>query len=79
MKPTTDEHDFNFKVKNALRFLKDGDKVKVSIRFSGRQLNYTTLGKEALDKFALAVEEAGAVEKKPKLEGRSMVMVINPK
>jgi len=79
MKPTTEEHDFNFKVKNAYKFLKDGDKVKVSIRFSGRQLNYTSLGKEVLDKFARALEEVGIVEKKPKLEGKSMVMVINPK
>jgi len=79
MKPTTEEHDFNFKVKNAYKFLKDGDKVKVSIRFSGRQLNYTSLGKEVLEKFAQALEEVGIVEKKPKLEGKSMVMVINPK
>jgi len=79
MKPTTEEHDFNFKVRNAYRFLKEGDKVKVSIRFSGRQLNYTSLGKEVLDRFAQALEEVGTVEKKPKLEGRSMVMVLNPK
>lgn len=79
LKPTTEEHDFNFKVRNALKFLKDGDKVKVSIRFSGRQLNYTSLGKEVLDKFAEALKDVGIVERKPKLEGRSMVMLLNPK
>ncbi|HHV99497.1 MAG TPA: translation initiation factor IF-3 [Clostridiaceae bacterium] len=79
LKPTTEEHDFNFKVRNAVKFLKDGDKVKVSIRFSGRQLNYTSLGKEVLDRFAEALKDVGNVEKKPKLEGRSMVMVLNPK
>lgn len=79
IKPTTDEHDFNFKVKNAIKFLKDGDKVKISIRFSGRQMNYTASGKEVLEKFALAVEEVGTVERVPKLEGRSMIMILNPK
>jgi len=79
LKPTTEEHDFNFKVRNAGKFLKDGDKVKVSIRFSGRQLNYTSLGKEVLDKFAEALKDVGIVERKPKLEGRSMVMLLNPK
>jgi len=79
LKPTTEEHDFNFKVRNAGKFLRDGDKVKVSIRFSGRQLNYTSLGKEVLDKFAEALKDVGNVERKPKLEGRSMVMLLNPK
>lgn len=79
LKPTTEEHDFNFKVKNAGRFLKDGDKVKVSIRFSGRQMNYTSLGKEVLDRFAEALQDVGVIERKPKLEGRSMVMFLNPK
>lgn len=79
LKPTTEEHDFNFKVRNAGKFLKDGDKVKVSIRFSGRQMNYTSLGKEVLDKFAEALKDVGSVDRKPKLEGRNMVMFLNPK
>jgi translation initiation factor IF-3 len=74
-----DEHDFNFKVKNALKFLKDGDKVKVSVKFRGREMNYTSLGQKVLEKFAQAVEEVGAVERRPKLEGRNMIMIVNPK
>jgi translation initiation factor IF-3 len=79
LKPTIEDHDFNFKAKNALKFLKEGDKVKVSVRFRGREMNYTKLGTEVLDKFAEFVEEAGSVEKKPKLEGRNMIMILNPK
>lgn len=74
-----EEHDFDFKAKNAMKFLKEGNKVKVSIRFRGREMNYTSLGAGMLDKFALAVEEFGTVEKKPKLEGRNMTMILNPK
>lgn len=74
-----EDHDFEFKVKNAVKFLKDGDKVKVSVKFRGREMNYTALGEQVLTKFAEAVEEAGTVEKKPKLEGRNMLMILNPK
>lgn len=79
LKPTIEEHDFNVKVKNACKFLKDGDKVKVSVRFRGRELNYTSLGQQILDKFAESIKDVGSVERKPKLEGRSMTMVLNPK
>ncbi len=79
IKPTIEEHDFEFKAKNAFKFLKDGDKVKVSVRFRGREMNYTSLGEKVLIKFAQAVEEVGTVERKPKLEGRSMIMILNPK
>jgi len=74
-----EEHDFNFKLKNALRFLKDGDKVKVSVKFRGREMNYTSLGQQVLEKFAEAVKDVAVVEKKPKLEGRNMFMILNPK
>ena len=74
-----EDHDFEFKVKNAVKFLKDGDKVKVSVKFRGREMNYTALGEQVLTKFAEAVEEFGTVEKKPKLEGRNMLMILNPK
>ncbi|MCX7709525.1 MAG: translation initiation factor IF-3 [Clostridia bacterium] len=74
-----EEHDFDFKVKNAIKFLKDGDKVKVSIRFRGREMRYTTVGEEVLGKFADAVKDVGVVDKKPKLEGKSMIMFLNPK
>jgi translation initiation factor IF-3 len=79
IKPTIEEHDFNFKAKNAYKFLKDGDKVKVGVRFRGREMNYTSLGQEVLEKFAEFVKEVGVVERKPKLEGRSMIMIITPK
>lgn len=79
IKPTIEDHDFGFKVKNAYKFLKDGDKVKVSVRFRGREMHYTSLGEEVLNKFADAVVEVGVVEKKPKLEGKSMIMILNPK
>jgi translation initiation factor IF-3 len=79
IKPTIDEHDFKVKTKNALKFLKDGDKVKVSVRFRGRELNYTKMGREVLDKFAETVKDLGNIEKIPKLEGKSMTMILNPK
>lgn len=79
IKPNIEDHDFSFKVKNAYKFLKDGDKVKVSVRFRGREMHYTSLGDEVLRKFAAAVAEVGTVERKPKLEGKSMIMILNPK
>ena len=74
-----DEHDFDFKAKNAYKFLQDGDKVKVSIRFRGREMHYTASGDEVLGKFADAVKDVGVIERKPKLEGKTMIMIINPK
>ncbi len=74
-----EDHDFNFKVKNAYKFLEDGDKVKVSVKFRGREMNYTSLGEEVLSKFAEAIKDVGTVERKPKLEGKSMIMILNPK
>lgn len=74
-----EDHDFDFKVKNAIKFLKDGDKVKVSVKFRGREMNYTALGEKVLEKFAEAVKEVGILERKPKLEGRNMIMILNPK
>jgi len=79
LKPAIEEHDFNFKVKNAQKFLKDGDKVKVSVRFRGREMNYTVQGIEMLKKFAEIVSEYGSVERAPKMEGRSMIMIMNTK
>ena len=77
--PTIEDHDFDFKVKNAYKFLQDGDKVKVSVKFRGREMNYTSLGQEVLSKFAETVQEVGIVERKPKLEGKNMIMILNPK
>lgn len=77
--PSIEDHDFGFKVKNAYKFLEDGDKVKVTLKFRGREMNYTSLGYEVLGKFAETVKDVGTVEKKPRLEGKSMTMFLNPK
>lgn len=74
-----EEHDFDFKMKNAYKFLQEGDKVKVSVKFRGREMRYTATGEEVLGKFAEAVKDVGIVEKQPKLEGKNMIMILNPK
>jgi len=74
-----EDHDLNTKARNAIKFLENGDKVKVSLRFKGRELGHTELGVEVLNKFYSIVEEVGVMEKKPKMEGRSMVMFLAPK
>ena len=73
------ENDLNVKVNHAKRFLQDGDKVKVGVRFRGREMAHTELGSDLLDKFALACAEFGSVEKSPKLDGRRMLCFIAPK
>jgi len=78
LSPTIEEHDFDYKVKNAYKFLQDGDKVKASIRFRGREMRYTLTGQEVLGKFAEAVKDVGTVDRQPKLEGKSMIMILNP-
>jgi translation initiation factor IF-3 len=78
LKPAIEDHDFNFKIKNAAKFLKEGDKVKISVRFRGREMNYTSSGIIMLNKVAEIVSDVGVVERKPKLEGRSMTMILNP-
>ncbi|NLY42671.1 MAG: translation initiation factor IF-3 [Clostridiaceae bacterium] len=77
--PSIDEHDLNTKINHAIKFLKSGDKVKVTVRFRGREVNHSSLGESLLQRFAESVNELGVVEKKPKLEGRSMAMFIAPK
>ena len=77
--PSIDVHDFNTKVNQTVKFLKSGDKVKVTVRFRGRELHHTQLGMDLLTKFAEAIAEAGNVEKAAKLEGRNMTMVVAPK
>ncbi len=74
-----DTHDFETKLKNAKKFLNDGDKLKVSIRFKGRQMAHPELGQGLMKRFAEACAELGAVDKLPKLEGRSMIMFITSK
>jgi len=77
--PSIDVHDFNTKVNQTVKFLKSGDKVKVTVRFRGRELHHTQLGQDLLVKFGEAVSEVGTVEKAAKLEGRNMTMVVAPK
>lgn len=77
--PHTDEHDFNFKLKHAEKFLNDGAKVKVDVFFKGRNIIYKDQGEIQLLKFATALEEIGKVEALPKLEGKRMIMTIAPK
>ncbi len=77
--PNIEEHDMNTKIKNASKFLEKGDKVKVSVRFRGRELSRTEIGKVVLDQFAAGIAEVGEIDKPAKMEGRSMVMFIAPK
>lgn len=77
--PNTDEHDFNFKLNHAIRFLKDGAKVKVDVYFKGRSIIYKEKGELILLKFAQGLAEDGKIEQLPKLEGKRMIMVIAPK
>ncbi len=77
--PNIEEHDFEFKAKNAKNFLLAGNKVKITLRFKGREVNYAKLGENVLNKFAEYLSEYGVVEKAPKLEGRNMFMFIAPK
>ena len=79
LSPGIDIHDFNFKQKNAQKFLKDGNKVKVSIRFRGREMAHTSIGQSQMLKFAEGLEEYASVERPPKLEGRNMAMFLTPK
>ena len=74
-----DTNDFNTKLRNAIKFLSDGNKVKVSVRFRGREMAHPELGATILQKFIDGCAEVGSVDKQPKLEGRSMVVVISSK
>jgi translation initiation factor IF-3 len=77
--PNTDEHDFNFKLKHAIKFLEEGAKVKVEVLFRGRSIVYKDQGEIKLLQFASLLEDYGKVEKLPLLEGKRMIMIIAPK
>ena len=77
--PNIEEHDFGFKSKNARKFLEDGNKVKITVRFRGREVNNVKMGEDVLDKFTEALEDIAVVEKKPKLEGRNMFIMLSKK
>ncbi len=74
-----DTNDFNTKIKQAVKFLKSGDRVKVSIRFRGREMAHAELGKDVMQRAADALSEFGVIDKAPKLEGRSMIMFVSAK
>ena len=77
--PNIEEHDFEFKAKNAKKFLQDGNKVKITVRFRGREVNNAKAGEAVLDKFIENLEVVATVEKKPKLEGRNMFTILAKK
>ena len=79
MSPSIDTNDFNTKIKNAMKFLKDGNRVKVTVRFRGREMAHTSLGADLLKKFGSDCAELATVAKDAKLEGRNMSMFLSPK
>ena len=79
MSPSIDTNDLNTKIKSAVKFLSDGNRVKVSVRFRGREMAHTNIGEKLLMDFAEACAEVAAMEKNPKLEGRFMAMFLTPK
>jgi len=76
--PNTDEHDFQFKLKHAIKFLSDGSKLKAFVFFKGRSIIYKDRGEILLLKFAQELEEYGVIEKMPELQGKKMIVMINP-
>jgi len=79
LRPKTEGHDFQFKARHAERFLKGGNKAKITMIFRGRELVHVELGKRLLDRFAEVLKDLAVIEQEPRLEGRHMVMVLAPK
>ncbi len=79
LRPGTEEGDYQVKLRNLTRFLENGDKTKVTLRFRGREMAHRELGLEILNRIAKDLEELGSIEQMPMLEGRQMVMVLSPK
>lgn len=77
--PNIEEHDFGFKAKNAKKFIEDGNKVKITVRFRGRELNNVKMGENVLNDFAKELEDVAIVEKAPKLEGKNMFIILAKK
>ncbi|PTX47732.1 translation initiation factor 3 (bIF-3) [Allosediminivita pacifica] len=77
-RPNTDTHDYDVKMRNVFKFLENGDKVKVTLRFRGREMAHQDLGRSLLQRISEDVKEIGKVENMPKMEGRQMVMMIGP-
>jgi len=78
MRPGTDVHDYNFKVKNAKKFLVNKDKVKFTVKFKGREMQHISLGKDLMNRIIEDTKEVGKIETRPKFEGRQMIMIIQP-
>jgi translation initiation factor IF-3 len=76
---TIDEHDFQTKLRNAVKFLGEGDKVKASVRFRGREIAHSEIGRRVLERLATETADISSQERAPKLEGRSMIMILTPK
>ena len=79
LRPGIEDHDFDVKFKNAVRFLEDGDKVKITIMFRGRELSHPELGEVLLIKMAKQLEDLAIIERAAKLEGKNMIMIVSPK
>ena len=78
LRPGTDVHDYNFKIKNAKKFLTNKDKVKFTVRFKGREMQHVDLGKELMNRIINDTKDVGKIETSPKFEGKQMIMVIQP-
>ena len=78
LRPVTETHDYQFKIKNAQKFISKGDKVKFTIRFKGRELQHSHLGGELMDKIKIDMQKIGKVELEPRFDGKQMIMVIQP-
>ena len=78
LRPVTEIHDYNFKIKNAQKFLEKGDKVKFTVKFRGREMQHTHLGNQLMDRIINDTAKLGKVEVKPKFEGRQMIMIVQP-
>ena len=78
LRPGTETHDYNFKIKNAKKFITKGNKVKFTVKFKGREMQHTDLGKDLMNKIIDETKDVAKVESKPKFEGRQMVMIIQP-
>ncbi len=79
LRPNIEEHDYQVKARNALRFLKDGDKVKVTLMFRGREIIHPQIGQRILERLAKEAQGVALVERPPKLEGRNMIMILAPR
>jgi len=79
IRPKTDDHDLMFKVKNVIRFLEEGNKAKITLVFRGREITHIDFGQKVLDRFVEELKDVAIIEVKPKMEGRSIFMIVAPK